>query len=582
MSRLIFITQLARWIITRVSNYIIILSVLLTITIPSVYGAEIPHAFVERNTPWTFTGNTGWNEVPNVNLASGNFTTGNEYLIIFNAKLGGDDVNDRFGAFSYHGATGFTDSALHFEPSFDQDDSRYVYTFFEVWTAIEGEDVHLAICTCGDSANTVTVDDASIFAIDITDLTEDTDWFFDKRLTDDTISTTWTATNPTFTFTPSGTDDWLVLGFTGFDNTSVSANQQSRINLDDTTLTPMISQESEDITDKNHQFLMRVYTPDNNSHTFEIEARTDSGTTGTRDVASIFAINLELFDVHADSYTALTEDIDTNNSFVTSPTLIESVSITPNVSGDVYIMDFFIQDMPTDDARTAGVLTRMQIDNVDSPATQTSDAHGMLMNWDFTDELGYHIQSMVSMSSASTIDIDGSVVTVMAIDAKDSQIVAFTLELAGGATTHTIDVEEIEWILDTDEVTLITPSADHQIDVSEIEWILDSDEVILITPSQAHQINVSEIEWIVDSSVATKTEGSMNHQINVSEIEWIVDTQDVSRTGAYEPTGRYIWFNISPPTDERLGGVFSLDCGSGNYVQGILSNGTLICTALPP
>lgn len=48
-------------------------------------------------------------------------------------------------------------------------------------------------------------------------------------------------------------------------------------------------------------------------------------------------------------------------------------------------------------------------------------------------------------------------------------------------------------------------------------------------------------------------------------------------SGVPSPTGKYIWFNLSPAKSETLGGIYSFDCDSGDFVTGFYENGTVKC-----
>ena len=166
--------------------------------------AQIPHTFVEQTTAQTHTGDTMYKDISGASISSGSFTTGRKYLLIFQSQVQGQFSSSDIGMRSVHGSTEFTGSELKFEES---PPSFYPYTWFTVWTAVASEDLTMQFAT-SNSGQTVTADQLSITAIEISEeLTENTDWFFDSRTASDSLSTTFTATNPSVTFTPSGSDD---------------------------------------------------------------------------------------------------------------------------------------------------------------------------------------------------------------------------------------------------------------------------------------------------------------------------------------------------------------------------------------
>ena len=46
---------------------------------------------------------------------------------------------------------------------------------------------------------------------------------------------------------------------------------------------------------------------------------------------------------------------------------------------------------------------------------------------------------------------------------------------------------------------------------------------------------------------------------------------------AYDPIGDYVWFSISPASNNDLGGVISMECPVGELPYAIFDNGTLAC-----
>ena len=142
-------------------------------------------------------------------MNSGDFVVGNKYLVIFQAQFKGNNNAGDFGIRALHGSTVFTGSTISAESTFAP--SIFPYTWFTVWTAISSEGLKLQQITL-NSAHTITSDQLSITAIEISEeLTENVDWFFDTRTTQDSLTTTFTTTNPSVTFTPNGSDDYLVM-----------------------------------------------------------------------------------------------------------------------------------------------------------------------------------------------------------------------------------------------------------------------------------------------------------------------------------------------------------------------------------
>lgn len=263
------------------------------------------------------------------------------------------------------------------------------------------------------------------------DLTENTDWFFAENTTDTTIQSAWAddTNKASITFTPNGTDDWLVLATAQLVPDSVTVQFETRINASGgvTDTGVMWSQEGEDgTTDVMVQTLAKVYTPTNTSTTFETETEREAADGGTKKYNSIFALNLNKLKNHAFQATQAEINLDTTDTFSTS-TNIATATMTPDVTGDVWCLGFFIYDVGS--GALVPIRFRMQIDDTDQPDTQTSDNYQHSAGWDVTDELPYAIQSIENLSSAShTLDMDATAGTARPVEDRLAMMV--TMELA--------------------------------------------------------------------------------------------------------------------------------------------------------
>ena len=152
----------------------LILGIFLSIGFLPVYATEIGHAYDAITTGFVTTATTE-TDVDNIYLTSGNFTVGDKYLIIGNAETNCSVASCDVEIHYEHGTTDFTESFNRLE----QDDTAayYTHTWFTVWTAVSNEGIQMEIIS--PTAGTKTVDQASIIAINLSDLTENTDWFYE-------------------------------------------------------------------------------------------------------------------------------------------------------------------------------------------------------------------------------------------------------------------------------------------------------------------------------------------------------------------------------------------------------------------
>ncbi len=58
----------------------------------------------------------------------------------------------------------------------------------------------------------------------------------------------------------------------------------------------------------------------------------------------------------------------------------------------------------------------------------------------------------------------------------------------------------------------------------------------------------------------------------------ITDSVEVGIT-MFEPSGKYIWFNCTPASNNTVGCIFAFECPAGQFIKGINENGMVICAA---
>ncbi|MGH7178158.1 MAG: hypothetical protein ACREJC_12320, partial [Tepidisphaeraceae bacterium] len=109
--------------------------------------------------------------------------------------------------------------------------------------------------------------------------------------------------------------------------------------------------------------------------------------------------------------------------------------LTPTNTGDVWSLGFAIADVG---AISEPIKYRMQVDDADQPATQTSDDYIQLDAWDATDELPFGIQTIENMTSSSThsLELNATKVTT-ARPVEDRLVLMVTMELQTVDNTST-------------------------------------------------------------------------------------------------------------------------------------------------
>lgn len=395
--------------------------------------AAIAHAFAEQNSLQTDTSGV-FTDV--VSITSGNFTTGKKYLIYATANINEHSGSGTCWIKLLHGSTDFSESLM--ARTTQSDSSLYwsCYGFLTLWTAVSGEGVKIQFRRTSNS--TARVDQVSLLAINLSDdIVENTDWFFAERTTDDALGTT-PDDGASVTFTPSvAGDNWLVLTYAGYTIGSVSTTHViSRIERsgEATSTTPTCRIRPPTATLGEVALLARAYNLGAASNTFK-EVSEETATNSTRNYSSIFVLNLNKFRNHAVAYTDGTVNLGTTDY----GDELQTISLTPNVTGDVWIVAYWNGDI---NSAANQLESRVQVDNSDQPSSQTSDNYQFRLDNDATSETPLFLSTMTSLSnSAHTIDLDGSInATTGTPTGKQRALIAVTMELA---PTIELDTEEL-------------------------------------------------------------------------------------------------------------------------------------------
>ena len=266
--------------------------------LPSAFGAEIPFEFVEDTTKLTDSTGSAWEDTTTMDIPSANFTTGRKYLIVASAFTY-SSAGETMGIKLQHGTTDFPASIQELEYQFL--DFGRNWLFFDVWTAVAGEKIQMQHKRV-DGTGSLKLDNMMLFAMEISEeLTENTDWFYDENFTKTDLSSTWSTTNNAkIEFTPSETQDYLIMALGWLNNTDTTNQQESRLRSTGTIgeEQPLTSQESEKSSDIHVQPLIRTFTLDSEANTFEQQSRVDSGTLPDRFYSKVFGLRLDAFNQH--------------------------------------------------------------------------------------------------------------------------------------------------------------------------------------------------------------------------------------------------------------------------------------------
>jgi len=352
-------------------------------------------------------------------LASTNFVVGRKYLLLVQAQWAGASSGDSYALRVQHGSTTFPTSDAEWEPS-GVTPNRLPYGYFTVWEAVASESIVLQVASIDGTV--MNVDTATIVAIEISEeLTENTDWFFNE-----VVSTTalpifplfTSSNNASITFTPGNAGDtWLVLTQSIIDAATGTEKYHARLQRtgEATENTPEWIEESENVLeDFLLMFVQKTLTLGAVSNTFENGCSVEGTANGDRLNSAVFAINLSKFVNIIANFVPGAITLDTTNAFATS-TEIGTADLnqsSPNI--DTLILASFKKSF-SEFSGTEPVKVRLQYDDADSPANQTTQDFPQLDGWDVEDKLGWRLVDIQTGQSISVhnADLDATNTTVM-------------------------------------------------------------------------------------------------------------------------------------------------------------------------
>lgn len=461
----------------------------------------IPNAIVRRTTQFATSSAT---PVDVDSLASTNFIPGHKYLILVQYQWAGASTANEYGMQVAHGGVAFPGSVGVVEPSSTA--THNAYNYFTVWEAVASEAI--AVQAFANDGNDIDVELGTLLIIDLDEFTEDTDYFFDEVEADTTLSNTMSSTNnASVTFTPGVADeDYLVIAQASLDsavNTS-NMNTQLRRSGESAEIFPTYSQEGEDVTeDLLPNLMVRAVTPGAVSNTFQTESNQNGGGPfGTRTYSAVFILRLNAFLSHGLSFTNGSVTLDTNFDLPTSTNVATNAHTRTVLASDLLILGGFSLN-PDENEGDQPIKARMQFDNTDEPATQTTKDYSQLDGWDAEDKLAWKLADILSGETLAshTLDVDASGNSGTPQQTVGNRY-AIQLELAQLVVTdETFDVdafilETIDNDFDVDAFVLL--ETDHIFTVDSFLRL----QTDLNYTADAIVINREELAFIVDAQVA--------------------------------------------------------------------------------
>ena len=389
---------------------------------------------------FSVTGTT-WADI--AEIPAGSLVANKSYLIVVGGFAESDGASADMGVRVGYGATPtlFTDGTARIDPNLSTAAPAVGFMFVHT----QGGTAERYVVQANNASGTATTTgDVWIAAFRLTDeLTSGTD-YHTAEVTADYTTTASYVNQANVTFTPNGTDKYLVLGWASYRPLIADGTSDVQLRLNDSVDGALvtITQDGEDVTNDIRSIVtMAVVTPSAASHTYSVQAAHSGSTAHTIYATRVFALNLS---VYAQNATVRTAGDETTIATDPSWTNVATVAPTPDVTGDWLVLSYLTTFHNTNTS-TRFIQTRQQINPsggglVSNPAYgDDSPAQG---NYKAPDLMPVLFFTKVSLTSgaARTINLDVNLIAPPASPAvRERSIAAFSLLYAGSATDFTID-----------------------------------------------------------------------------------------------------------------------------------------------
>lgn len=372
-----------------------------------------------------------------VTAAMAGLTASTKYLLIVQACIGGDNANATFGFQIIERDTGETDlvvpnSEMIREPSNATKSSDYAWSGV-VTTRSGGADSGFMFQQKAVSSGTAKVDYVSIVAIDLTDLTEGSDYF----VSDNSASATHTTSSVErvsheLSAANAKDNSWLLMGFMQTDSTNVSNSAElvmKEVATSSGTTTMYTSLfEPEDTTEQLQHVTSygKAYTVDE-SVTYSLWSRDDGGTSNFNEyiASSIVGLRLNVFEQYNVHYNA-TPDLDNGSSFNSRFT----GSITPDTTGTVVFVGTMVAALNSTGRQ---LFERLQVDTTSIPNTLLEGTEAC-RTYDGTDLIPVNVVATHAVTADTAYAYDYQFKEIYTgAGVNESGLVAFSTELSAAA-----------------------------------------------------------------------------------------------------------------------------------------------------
>jgi len=233
-------------------------------------------------------------------ITADKFEADHIYICHVVADIGGSSRSGNVRIRVTHGGTLITGSEGRREPDSPSVTRFHHYRFLcKHSPGGSPDDVVVDYCRASSSMSASIANIQALF-LDVTDLDEDTDYYYNENTTTDLLSTTL-SDHANLNIAAANGDEWLVIGSAQVDIAATSVGYNVLLSCDDLTGDdadlPHYRVEAEDSGDFDCCGLERVYELDEGSHNVAVKmSAVHSSNPASHDHSAIFAINLKLFE----------------------------------------------------------------------------------------------------------------------------------------------------------------------------------------------------------------------------------------------------------------------------------------------
>ncbi len=359
-------------------------------------------------------------------LTTAGFAANDDVIVMYLVSMGVDDNQNHLELQLTYDGTALGESVANYDFNAVVTTTNFVHRW---WTKVNlggtVGDIDIDVRSV-DDPGTAYLNKIELVVIRLSDFgVENTDWFFAKDTIEEVMTDAWADTiGASITFTPSGVEDWVVLGAVQLIGNGGSVSAQARINREGTVLAGGWNEEWESPTEEKRWIMWDIDTSlAASEHTVTIEAQDDS-TAGTRSDHKSSELLIFRRDIWADIYL---DDVGTIAMVNNTNTQIATITDTLSTAQDVLML------VDGDQVVTIQAITYMWVEDSDTaidPLITPTAVLRAAKTFDGTDIKQSTWLGFKNLSGTLNLDVNARQNTGSTQDLLRIQFLAWGMELA--------------------------------------------------------------------------------------------------------------------------------------------------------